>query len=51
MRFGSERPAPLESLSLVVERRRELFVAARGVSSVGCFTSFDTIRPDRPTGL
>jgi hypothetical protein len=46
MRFGSERPAPLETLSLVVERPGVLFVATRGVSSARCFTASELVSPD-----
>ena len=51
MRFGSERPVPLETLSLVVERRGDLFVAERGVSSSGSFTAVENLCPDRTKGF
>src|SRR5215831_5400867 len=46
IRFGSERPVPLEALSVVVERRADLFVAERGVSSSGSFTAVENLCPD-----
>ena len=51
MRFGSERPVPLEALSPVVERRGDLFVAERGVSSFGSFTAVENCCRDRAKGF
>ena len=51
MRFGSERPVPLEALSLVVERRGDLFVAEQGVSSLGSFTALENFCRDWAKGF
>jgi len=51
MRFGSERPVPLEALSLVVERRGGRFVAERGVSSSRSFTAAEDLCRDWVNGF
>ncbi len=51
MRFWSERPAPLEGLALVVERRGTKFVVELGVSSFGCFIASEIICRDLDTGF
>src|SRR5215472_18433856 len=51
IRFGSERPVPLEALAVIVERSGRLFVAERGVSSSGSFTAVENLCPDGAKGF